>query len=115
MAVLKDADRETISTEIQHQESSMRPPRDLRKLNLALGSVLTLTAGNMSAEQMQNWLQVAVTTLSTEPAEALLEAIEEAKRTVRFSNEIVPFISKYCEDFKKPIIRHLSILNRIVE
>lgn len=115
MAVMSPEDRVLILAETQDQNAMLRPPRDLQKLNAAIGTILTLTAGSMSAEQMKGWLKVAVSTLADEPAEALLEGIEEAKRTVKYSNEIVPFLAKHCENFKKPVLRHLSVLRQLAD
>ncbi len=111
--VLTDPDREMISQEIGAARAALLPPRDLARFSAALGTVLALVAPNLTTEQVKLWLRVAVQTLQNEPAQALLEAVEEAKRKVRYSNEIVPFIAGYCDDFRKPWDRHLDVLKKI--
>ncbi len=93
----------------------LRPPNDLAKLNAALGTVLNLTMFNMGPEQVTDWLKSAVSTLAKDPAEALVEGIEQAKRTVRNSNHIVPFLAEYSDNFRKPIERHLAVLRQLVD
>lgn len=102
-----------VTAELLAAEERLLPTGDLEALNEGLGEILTLTAGNMAPEQVERWLMVAVKTLAREPAEALADAIEEAARTCRFSNEIVPFIIARCEEFKRPARRHLEILRSI--
>lgn len=67
-------------------------PQDREQIVVALGRQIGLLKAGLAAEHKEDWIAVAFGELCDQPADMVLEALREVRRSARFEGDVVPAV-----------------------
>lgn len=118
-ASLTNDDRRALPVALATLRAQTQPAREdravMEDVAIALGRQIGLIRPNLSVEQKDEWISIALDDLVGFPAWMLLEALPIVRRSVTFEGEVIPAVLAIVEPKAMKLQRELRNVETLAE